>query len=174
MSVESFLESVQGVSREFFKRVERGTDLFTGKDLTKGYFKTDEHFEQRGKLVKVSTVLTAIHMMAARWNVREYPNYLKGKCEDYVVKAGERVVSKVGALAVAKTVPGINMIAPLLDAAFGFVVDTLEGQKVEEAIRDACGKVREEFNEMAGLKQGTHGKLRRRRSVSSRHPRKKK
>jgi hypothetical protein len=173
VSVESFLESVQGVSREFFKRVERGNDLFTGKELGRSYFKTETEFEQKGKLVKVSTVLTALHLMAARWNVREYPTYLRGKCEGYVVKGGERIVSKVGALAIGKAVPGVNVVAALLDAAFGFVTDTVEGQNVERAIRDACGIIRREFNDTAGLKQGAV-KLRRRRSVSSRHPRKKK
>jgi len=124
-------------------------------------------FEAKGNVVKVSDVMAAAQLLAARWALQEYPAKLRAQIELLLVKGGSRVLAKVGAISAGKAIPGVGTLAGLLGDAAATVEETGVFLALEDLVRSLGAAARRDLQSRCLFP--THKRARKVRDVHTRH-----
>lgn len=154
--VSEFLE-LRKATRDFVGKLEQLEDDVLGKRHPQEFFPTDASFEPpKNQVVKVSSVIAALNLMAANFMIRTWPEYLKTRMRELIVGriAGvltaatvTTIIGKMSAKKLATALAG--PIGALAGAAAVKLTQEKEMRALEIALRKASVKVRRSFQSLA-------------------------
>lgn len=163
---EKVLEFVElrKATRDFVGKLEQLEDDVLGKRHPQEFFPTDASFEPpKNQVVKVSSVIAALNLMAANFMIRTWPEYLKTRMRELIVGriAGVftaatvttiigKMSAKIGKMSAKKLATALaGPIGALAGAAAVKLTQEKEMRALEIDLRKASVKVRRSFQSLA-------------------------
>lgn len=147
-------KALRDTMRQLIRDVEKDEDAMFGQErVATEFFKPESDFEEtRNKVVKTSTVIVALNLIAAQFIVKTWPGYLKTKIEEWIISKVAGVTAATAALGIA-----IKAGKAAISRVLGFIVGAFTTTFVQEAemrvlekrIRNPATAVRRELNEAA-------------------------
>lgn len=141
--MSNLLDGIQSASRSFFKRLDETVDHLTVPDFKR---EPDKSMETNGRVLKLSSVIVALHIASAKWTCKVWPKYLEAKIKEYVIKGSARAVAKAATFRALKAVPGIGTFEALLSESLIFIQGSASASEMETLIRESFEVVRKEMN----------------------------
>ncbi len=154
--------AVQRKTREWLKE-----NTFRDTNNTPNYFKPDVSFRRNGRVVPVSRLIAAAHLVAAKWMCQVFPSQVKVQLDEWITqKVGTALAKKIGKVAVGEAMASTRGFSVLVESALAREAQEAVGLTVERSIRDCFAEVRRDFNSTL-----LDGNKRRKvtRNVASRH-----